>query len=307
MTNSITKIPLILINGSLGSGKTTLVRRMLQSAEFAGSLVIENEFASVNIDREALADEHHDDIVEISGSCICCSTGEELEQALAAVVAKGWQRPVILEATGMANSVQLMQRLYLNPAFVEHFEIASAVLLVDATEASADALETELTAEMRLADIIIINKADLRPEGAAALAVAARKLNPQAQVAWTHQSQFDLAIVGQSPSGAEAAFAEVFPLLGGLKAETATYAVLELNGPLAPEAVKQALVPERFLGGVVLKRAKGFFCDDAGIYWHVEATAHHCEVKQSQHAKPGVMVAIGEGMTKAALKEVLGV
>src|SRR5580704_12099925 len=98
------RIPIVLINGSLGSGKTTLVKRLLKSQPFAGSLLIENEFASVNIDQQSIADDHGDEILEISGSCICCSTGEELESALDGIVARHWDKPVLLEATGMANS-----------------------------------------------------------------------------------------------------------------------------------------------------------------------------------------------------------
>lgn len=303
----MTKIPLVLINGTLGSGKTTLVKRLLTAGPLAGSFVIENEFASVNIDREALNDDHHDDVLEISGSCICCSTGEELESALAEVAGRGWTKPVLLEATGMANSVQLMQRLYMNPTFSEHYEVLSAVLLVDATETRADGIVPDMAAEMRLADLVVVNKADLEPVEAEALAAVARKLNPRAAVIATSLSELDPALIGAQSSGVEAAFVDVFPMLGGLQPETSTYAVLEVPQPLEVVAVRQALQPERFGQEVHLRRAKGFFADASGAYWHVEATAKHIDIQPLTQPKPAIIVAIGEGMTKAALKEVLGV
>lgn len=301
----MTKIPLIILNGALGSGKTTLVKRLLQHPAYAGSFLIENEYASVNIDREALLDEHDDEIYEISGSCICCSTGEELEEALDAVVARGWTKPVILEATGMANSGILLRRLFLNPRFMEHFQILSAVLMIDAGEADPAELGVNLELEVKLADLIVINKADLEPRKAKKLSETVQAVNPSASIVSAVQADIDLTLLQSQPSHTEIAFARVFPELGEIELDESTYAVLDLEGPLEPEKVRTALTPEAFGEGTSLRRAKGFFMDYKGVQWQVEATAKHVELRQLKSLKSPVIVAIGGGITKASLKEVL--
>lgn len=296
------KIPLLLINGSLGSGKTTLVKRLL-SSQLAGSFLIENEFANVNIDREALADEHDDEMYEISGSCICCSTGEELEAALDEVVARGWTKPVILEATGMANSAVLLRRLFLNSRFIEHFQIMNTILLVDGT----DTLEVSpgLELEIKLSDIVILNKADLAPDNVAALKSVVKELNPQAVIHTATQADIDTSIIGQVSSRVEEVFGSVYADISEIELETASYAVLDLDGPLAPARVEKALRPESFGPNVKFRRGKGFFVDASGKQWQIEATAHHSKLYEPRTAKPAVIVAIGDGITKESLKEAL--
>ncbi len=299
------KIPLVLINGALGSGKTTLVKRLLKDKGFAGSYLIENEFASVNIDRAAIADEHDDEIYEISGSFICCSTGAELEAALDTVVAKGWTRPVILEATGMANSGLLLRRLFLNQRASEHFKILSAILLIDAAEVTATDMSKELQLEVRLADLVVINKADLAPVRARQLQSWVEKINPDAVTKSAVGADIDLAAVTAHESNTEVAFARVFPELAGVELDESTYAVVDLDGPLDPAKVRAALRPEAFGSGVRLRRAKGFFVDHDGNYWHVEATAKHLEISKLATPKQPVIVAIGDGITKDAVRKVL--
>jgi G3E family GTPase len=297
------KIPLLLINGSLGSGKTTLVKRLLLSPEFAGSFLIENEYASVNIDQETLLDEHDGEIYEISGSCICCSTGEELEAALDAIVIRGWTKPVLLEATGMANSAVLLRRLFLNPRFVDNFEIMSAILLIDGAETTT--LDTGLELEVQLSDVVILNKADLAAANVEALAASVKAINSRAIIVQAVKADIDLAILTEKPSQAETVFGEVYSRIDDIELDTASYAVVALDGPLDPEEVKLALRPESFGPDVSFRRAKGFFMDVQGQQWQVEATAKHIEVTRLNKLKPQVIVGIGEGITKTNLREVL--
>lgn len=299
------KIPLIILNGTLGSGKTTLVRRLLRSSSYAGSFLIENEFANVNIDRDAIADEHDDEIYEISGSCICCSTGEELEAALETVVAKGWTKPVILEATGMANSAILLRRLFLNPTFADNFQILSTVLLIDAAETDPEKLGNGLAVEIKLSDVVIVNKADIAPGVTDEITRAVLEVNPDATVITATEANIDLDILSERDSNAEIAFAKVFPELDDIELDVATYAVLDLEGPINAAKVRSALRPDSFPTGIKLRRAKGFFVDEDGSWNQVEATAKHIEIRKLNKPKQAVIVAIGDGMTKAALKEVL--
>jgi G3E family GTPase len=299
------KIPIVLINGSLGSGKTTLVKRLLASGPFAGSLLIENEFASVNIDQQSIADDHGDEILEISGSCICCSTGEELESVIEEVVAKNWAKPVLLEATGMANSALLLRRLFLNANFTDHFTILCAVFLIDAAESAAGQLGKEELLEVKLSDVIVINKADLDTDNARDLAREVAKVNPAAVVITTSRAMVDARVISECASSAEMAFGSAFAEINDIDPGSATYAVVQINGPLDPARVRSALRPSSFGPRVTLRRAKGFFVDHDGNYWQVEATAKHIDLYQLKSAKASVLVAIGDGITKEAVRKVL--
>ena len=68
---------LYLVNGALGAGKTTLLQYLLQQEQYSGARVIENEFAAESVD-SALVARHADEVATIAGSCICCSSGDEL-------------------------------------------------------------------------------------------------------------------------------------------------------------------------------------------------------------------------------------
>jgi G3E family GTPase len=299
------KIPLLLLNGSLGSGKTTLVKRLVKSPEFAGAFIIENEYANVNIDREALADEHDHEIYEISGNCVCCSTGEELEAALETIVAKKWAKPVILEATGMANSAILLRRLFLNPYFTEHFHILGTILMIDAAEVTAEQLDQTLTLEAKLSDVIVINKSDLAPTETEELRFALAKINPDASVVAATQANIDIDLLNQNESNVEVSFARVFPELSTIEPEESSYAVLDFDHPLDPERVRKVFETKSFGPEVRLRRAKGFFVDDLGQQWQLEATAKHMELTKLKKPKPQVIVAIGDGVNKTALREAL--
>jgi G3E family GTPase len=73
MTNPLPLIPLVIVHGTLGSGKTTVVRELLKTPALRGAFIIENEFAHESIDGMALGDEvHEDQLAELSGGCVCC-------------------------------------------------------------------------------------------------------------------------------------------------------------------------------------------------------------------------------------------
>ena len=100
------KPKLYLINGPLGAGKTTLLRELLKQPQFQSARVIENEFASTSVDTDQLHD-HQAEVKTIAGLCICCSTGDELIEALLSLADS--PEPVIIEATGVANSLMLIE------------------------------------------------------------------------------------------------------------------------------------------------------------------------------------------------------
>ena len=120
------KNKLYLINGALGSGKTTLLQFLLKQPDFKNVRVIENEFASSSIDSNVLK-EHAHDIETIAGGCICCSTGTELVDILNKYAKT--KEPVIIESTGVANTLKVVEQLILSDV-LEKYEITNVLYIV---------------------------------------------------------------------------------------------------------------------------------------------------------------------------------
>src|SRR5215813_5720558 len=102
------KLPVTIVTGFLGAGKTTLVRKFLQSPEGRGTALVVNEFGSVGID-DALLRESTDEVTLLGNGCLCCNTRSDLQVALRKLVAdrdRGkiphFER-VLIETSGLAD------------------------------------------------------------------------------------------------------------------------------------------------------------------------------------------------------------
>ncbi len=157
MTSS-PRIPVLVVGGYLGAGKTTLINQILQSATQRIAVVV-NDFGSVNIDAALIA-EKHDDTIELTNGCICCAVGESLADVLFSIA----DRPtlpelVIIEASGVANPASVAAF-----AHIDGFHHLGNVVLVDALHAEETARDslvgkTFLT-QLQSADLIALTKTD---------------------------------------------------------------------------------------------------------------------------------------------------
>jgi G3E family GTPase len=101
------RVPVTVVTGFLGAGKTTLIRRFLQSPEGAGTAVIVNEFGAVGID-DALIRDSAEETVLLGNGCVCCITRTDLQVALRRLVfdrERGTVPPfarVVIETSGVA-------------------------------------------------------------------------------------------------------------------------------------------------------------------------------------------------------------
>jgi G3E family GTPase len=96
------RIPVLVIGGYLGAGKTTLINRMLTTATQRIAVVV-NDFGSVNIDA-SLIRERHNDTIELTNGCICCAVGESLADVLFTILERAeLPEVVVIEASGVAN------------------------------------------------------------------------------------------------------------------------------------------------------------------------------------------------------------
>lgn len=191
------RIPLTVLTGFLGSGKTTLINRLLREPNLRDTAVIVNEFGDIPLDH-LLVVSSTDNVVVLDSGCLCCTVLDSFKETLADLYhrrARAEVPPfsrVIVETTGLADPTSLLQVL-LRDSFVSHyFELAALVTTVDAIF-GARQYETnrEAITQTALADRIVITKADVASEEAVArVRQAVAALNPYASVHLSHDATF---------------------------------------------------------------------------------------------------------------------
>lgn len=284
------KPKLYLINGPLGAGKTTLLRELLKQPDFQHARVIENEFASTSVDTDQLHD-HQAEVKTIAGLCICCSTGDELIDALNSLANS--PEPVIIEATGVANSLMLIEKLVVGNIF-DKYELAHGIFVLDAVEALAhqESLETYHD-ELQAADTLLISKTDLLTHEQHTTLLEQLSAIRTLPIASVIEGVCDIALF-DTPSQILNYYvehdAEIQSHDGAVN-----YTVLSLTDAVSPAAIQQnwAQLAENF----GLRRMKGDIADEDGRWWHVEATPAQCRITAADARSTQQLVCIGEAAT----------
>lgn len=283
----MTKPKLYLLNGPLGAGKTTFLRFLLSQPEFKQARVIENEFASVSVDTESLHD-HTAKIATIAGLCICCSDGNELIEALERLAVDSSQ-PVIIEATGVANSLQLIEKLVVGDV-LDKYHLAQGVFVLDASEL-VNNLNHDLEQyrqELSVADLVLVSKIDIVTDNQASdIFQALNSLGVSKAYPLDH-GRIDIGLIKNNSSMLEK-FAETDEDLVAHDNEV-NYTVLDIDDPLDPYVLKQSW--PQLQAAYSLRRLKGDVIDNDGVYWHIEATPAQLLVTDSS-ADQSKLVAIG--------------
>ncbi|HEV8165801.1 MAG TPA: CobW family GTP-binding protein, partial [Actinomycetota bacterium] len=177
-------VPLIIVTGFLGAGKTTILNRVLGAQHHRRLAVIVNELGRIDIDGKLLR-ARSGDVVELAGGCVCheVRTQEELWGALDEVIARARPEVVVLETTGIAEPQAILDGL---AALPEERAMVRAVAVVTVVDADAGAAQLDRHAEARaqveVADRLLLTKLDLAPrERLAALHRALDALNREAE------------------------------------------------------------------------------------------------------------------------------
>lgn len=295
-------IALYLVNGALGAGKTTLVDFLVQQPEFAGARVIENEFASESIDSCTLA-QRVDELATIAGECICCSSGEELVDILHNFAISG-KAPVIIESTGVANTLRVVEKLLAGDTF-EQYDLKQSLYVVDGAEARADGLAEALLAEARAADMVLISKLDLLVEKDRQQLIETLLQQGLTNVVNMDHGKFDL-----SRLGSESRILDYLLLHEPVKnaAENAlNYSVIDV-AELAISAEKIENIWASLRDKYALRRMKGAVADGGEIF-HIEATPQQIQVTHGTTDESLKLVVIGERareITRAVIMKELG-
>lgn len=182
-------IAVSVLTGFLGAGKTTILNRLLKEPDMADTAVIINEFGDVAIDH-LLVEQASDGVIQLADGCLCCTVRGELVDTLADLVDRlqtgriGKLRRVIIETTGLADPVPVLQSLMAHPALVDAYRLDGVVTLVDAVHGAAtlDA-HSEAVKQVAVADRLIISKEDISdPAAINALRERLTHLNPAAAI-----------------------------------------------------------------------------------------------------------------------------
>jgi G3E family GTPase len=181
------RVPITLLTGFLGAGKTTVLNGLLRHPGMANAAVIVNEFGEIGLDHLLIrsADEH---VVLLDSGCLCCTINNSLRETLGELwvgrVREELPRfdRVLVETTGLAEPAPIMLAITRDPFVTEHFRLDGVVTCVDAVHAPQQ-LETqpEVSRQVAVADRLLLTKTDLTtPDAIAELRAHLARINPAA-------------------------------------------------------------------------------------------------------------------------------
>ena len=204
------KIPVTIVTGFLGAGKTTLIRNFLAAPEGAGTAVVVNEFGAEGID-DALLRGSSDETVLLGNGCLCCVMRSDLQIALRTLVADRSRgaipdfKRIVIETSGLADPSPILQTFSTDRALGEEFHVEALIAVADA---AAGEKTLEWSAEARkqviLADRLIVTKTDLAD--ATALVTKLGALNPRAAVVTARNGVVDPKYLTDQSAGAASSF-----------------------------------------------------------------------------------------------------
>lgn len=169
---TLAPLPVTVIAGYLGSGKTSLVNHLLRNAGGRRIMVMVNDFGALNIDADLL-ESAEDDTLTLSNGCICCTMGTELMYALAGAIDRR-PRPdcLVIEASGVAQPAKIAAAAHAEP----EMRYCGVVTLVDAANIAGllgdPLIGAQVAAQVAAADLALVTKDDLASFEDAALAIA---------------------------------------------------------------------------------------------------------------------------------------
>jgi G3E family GTPase len=186
------RIPVTLVTGFLGSGKTTLINSALRSAELAKTVVVVNEFGEVGLDHQLFASSS-DSVVVLENGCLCCTVRSDLVGTLNGLyhARERGDIPafdnVVIETSGLAEPGPVLQAFLSEPTLDGLYRVANVLTVVDAVNwAGTSEAHEEAVRQVALADQIRITKLDMvtgdRQNSSSRIRLELRRINPSAVI-----------------------------------------------------------------------------------------------------------------------------
>ena len=192
------KIPVTLVTGFLGSGKTTLISKLLLHPDMRRVAVVINEIGEIGIDHD-LVTLSSENITLLANGCICCSVRTDLQETLRDLFAQrrvgevfDFDR-VIVETTGLADPAPVVQTLASDTLLAAHYRLDGLITLVDGLHGVGQIdQQTEAVKQIAIADKILVTKTDLTSaDHLETLCGRIRQLNFQSPIEFIRQGEVD--------------------------------------------------------------------------------------------------------------------
>src|SRR5580658_5747563 len=153
-------VPVVLVAGFLGSGKTTVVNYLLAHAEGRRIAAIVNDFGAINIDAELIVGAA-DGVMSLSNGCVCCSLQGDLLRTLAGLLPRDpGPEVIVIETSGVADPIDIVRNL-MDPLIWREAPLETVLCVVDATSPVATLDDALLRSQVRAADVVALSKVDL--------------------------------------------------------------------------------------------------------------------------------------------------
>lgn len=238
-------IPVSIVTGFLGAGKTTLISRILRNPAFQRTAVIVNEFGEVGLDHELIASSD-DSVLTLNTGCLCCSLQADLARTLMdlakrrATGSAQYDR-VLIETSGLSDPAPMLQAMITDAGVSAIHQVPAVVTLVDSMHGEQTLRQhAEARHQVALADRLLISKSDQQPP-AESLLTQLRQLNPHASRSTTAKADPAMLFGGSSVTSLSERLADTPRQLGHGEIESSTLTRDRSLPALALTMVLQAL------------------------------------------------------------------
>ena len=160
-------LPVSVLTGFLGSGKTTVLRHLLADPAMEETAVIVNEFGEIGLDH-MLVESGTEDTILLNSGCLCCTVRNDLVQTLRVLFKRRARRQVppfrrvVVETTGLADPAPILHTLMTDPVLAEWFRLDGIVTTVDAANGAATLdRHPESVKQAAVADRLLLTKTDM--------------------------------------------------------------------------------------------------------------------------------------------------
>ncbi len=188
LDGSSQRVPISVLTGFLGSGKTTVLNNLILQPALSRTLVLINEFGEIGLDHDLVTHSTDDVVIEMASGCLCCTIRGDLAKTLREAPGRFghggelWFDRVMIETTGLADPAPILHTLMTEPAVARRYRLDGVIATVDAVN-GGDTLDRQIESvkQAAVADRLLITKSDLIDRGSLhRLQGRLRVLNPAA-------------------------------------------------------------------------------------------------------------------------------